>query len=119
MEDLDGPNLFDSMFVEDPEAEKMAALPEMDDLLSGYKEKFMGICQEIFELGLKEHTKREAEISSFVSSVDDAFQENKSEGVKKIEEYIEFKKKVWICKLSKTLISEKIRLVINIEYNLM
>lgn len=82
------------MFAEDPEAVKMAALPEMGDLIALYKEKYIAICQDIFELGLKEHAKREEEIACFYSSIDDAIQDNKDEGVKKIQKYIEYKKKV-------------------------
>ena len=36
MEDLNGPWLFESMYSEDPEASKLAALPGMEELLEGY-----------------------------------------------------------------------------------
>ena len=36
VEDLNGPWLFDSMYTDDPEAEKLAALPGMEELLAGY-----------------------------------------------------------------------------------
>lgn len=36
MEDLNGPSLFESMYSEDPEASKLAALPGMEELLEGY-----------------------------------------------------------------------------------
>lgn len=36
MEFLNGPQLFDSMFAEDPDAEKLALLPGMEALLETY-----------------------------------------------------------------------------------
>ena len=36
VEDLNGPWLFESMYAEDPEASKLAALPGMQDLLQAY-----------------------------------------------------------------------------------
>ena len=36
MEDLNGPWLFDSMYTDDPEAGKLAALPGMGELLAAY-----------------------------------------------------------------------------------
>ena len=36
VEDLNGPWLFESMYAEDPEASKLAALPGMQELLAAY-----------------------------------------------------------------------------------
>ncbi|XP_068761038.1 dynein regulatory complex subunit 3-like [Montipora capricornis] len=94
VEDLNGPWLFESMYAEDPEASKLAALPGMLELLEAYKEKFTAVCEEIFQFGLKEHDKREAEIASFFSCLEEATQDNNNSGVKDIHNYIEYKKKV-------------------------
>lgn len=102
VEDLNGPWLFDSMYADDPEAEKLAALPGMEELLAGYKEKFTAVCQEIYEFGLKEHEKREAEIASFFSCLEEATQDNNNAGVKHIHNYIEYKKKVFLDYTSMT-----------------
>lgn len=59
-----------------------------------YEEKFLNVCQGMFELGLKEHEKREEEIKSFFDSISDAQEENKNRGVKSINDYSEYKKKV-------------------------
>lgn len=61
---------------------------------SRYKEKFTAICEEIFEFALKEHEKREAEIASFFSCLEEATKDNNNAGVKHIHNYIEYKKKV-------------------------
>ena len=39
MEDLNGPWLFDSMYTDDPEADKLAALPGMGELFAAYPYK--------------------------------------------------------------------------------
>lgn len=96
VEDLNGPWLFESMYADDPEAGKLGALPGMEEILNAYNEKFTAICQEIFEFGLKEHEKREAEIASFFSCLEEATQENNNTGVKHIHSYIEYKKKVFL-----------------------
>ena len=43
---------------------------------------------------MKEHEKREAEIASFFSCLEEATQDNNNAGVKHIHNYIEYKKKV-------------------------
>ena len=48
----------------------------------------------MFNLGLKEHEKREEEINSFFSSISEARDDNKNQGVKCINDYSEYKKKV-------------------------
>ncbi|KAL9956946.1 hypothetical protein ACROYT_G038512 [Oculina patagonica] len=102
VEDLNGPWLFDSMYADDPEASKLSALPGMIEILDIYKEKFTAVCQEIFEFGLKEHEKREAEIASFFSCLEEATQDNNNAGVKHIHNYIEYKKKVFVDYTSMT-----------------
>ena len=49
---------------------------------------------EVFEFGLKEHQKREEEVDSFFSCLKEAMTENKKDGVGRIQNYIEYKKKV-------------------------
>ena len=39
MEDLNGPWLFDSMYADDPEADKLGALPGMEELSAAYPHK--------------------------------------------------------------------------------
>lgn len=39
MEDLNGPWLFDSMYADDPEADKLGALPGMEELRAAYPHK--------------------------------------------------------------------------------
>lgn len=39
VEDLNGPWLFDSMYADDPEADKLGALPGMEELRAAYPHK--------------------------------------------------------------------------------
>lgn len=48
----------------------------------------------MFNLGLREHEKREEEINSFFGSINEARDDNKNQGVKCINDYSEYKKKV-------------------------
>ena len=64
--------------------------------VSTYKEKFTAICQQIFELGLAKHEERVAEKKMFWECVNDAKRENKEAGVTKIEEFMDYKKKVGV-----------------------
>lgn len=54
----------------------------------------------MFDLGLKEHEKRQEEISSFFGSIKEAREDNKQQGVKCIDDYCEYKKKVIFLKHS-------------------
>ena len=94
MEELNGPFLYESMFVDDPEGPKLAALPGVDELLATYKDKFTNICQEMFEFGLAEHQKRQDEVESFFTCISEAAQDNKNDGVGHIQKYLVFKRKV-------------------------
>ena len=59
-----------------------------------FRDKFVGICQQIFEYGLQEHAKREEEIQSFWECVEEAKTENKEIGMVAIENFMNSKKKV-------------------------
>ncbi|EDO38071.1 predicted protein [Nematostella vectensis] len=95
VDELNGRALYESMFSEDPEVNKMSILPGMEDILKKYpfQNKFTAVCLEIFEFGLKESKKRKEEVDSFFQCLNEAKTDNKSEGVKHIQKYIDFKKK--------------------------
>ena len=59
-----------------------------------YKEKFVGLCKEIFQFGLKEHNKREEECQQFFTALSDAINENRGTGIEAIEAFEGFKKAV-------------------------
>ena len=61
-----------------------------------FRDKFVGICQQIFEYGLQEHAKRDEEMNSFWECVEEAQTENKELGVVAIENFMTLKKRVRI-----------------------
>jgi hypothetical protein len=93
VEDLNTNLLFESMFSEDPEAEKLAQLPGVKELLDEYEEKFVDICGKLFEFGMKERSKRKDELDSFLTALYDATENNKNASVKLLNEYEQYKTK--------------------------
>ncbi|XP_045839810.1 dynein regulatory complex subunit 3 isoform X1 [Meles meles] len=89
VEHLNGSFLFDSMYTEDVEGNKLAYLPGVGELLQGYKDKFVIICLNIFEYGLKQQEKRKLELDTFNECVKEAIQENQEQGRHRIAKFEE------------------------------
>ncbi|KAL8175338.1 UNVERIFIED_CONTAM: Dynein regulatory complex subunit 3 [Gekko kuhli] len=118
VEYLNGSFLFDSMYAEDPEASKLVYLPGVPELLetyptcsleaSGresvtrparrglfldsrptYKSKFVAICENLFEYGLKQHEKRKAEVALFDECLNEALEDNRKEGNRAMADFEE------------------------------
>nr|XP_025951070.1 dynein regulatory complex subunit 3 isoform X2 [Dromaius novaehollandiae] len=87
VEYLNGSFLFESMYGEDAEAAKLAYLPGVDDLLQAYRKEFVSVCENLFNYGLKQHEKREAEVSDFYESLHEALTANQEQGRKIILEF--------------------------------
>ncbi|XP_074867079.1 dynein regulatory complex subunit 3 isoform X1 [Carettochelys insculpta] len=87
VEYLNGPFLFESMYAEDTEAAKLAYLPGMADLLETYKSKFVLICENLFAYGLKQHEKRQAEVSTFYECLQEAVKDSQQQGTKIILDF--------------------------------
>ncbi|XP_062999096.1 dynein regulatory complex subunit 3 [Elgaria multicarinata webbii] len=95
VEYLNGAFLFDSMYAEDPEASKLVYLPGVPDLMEiypfcfTYKSKFVAICQNLFEYGLRQHEKRQAEVTLFYECLHEALTDNQEQGTKLMEAFEE------------------------------
>ncbi|XP_040604701.1 dynein regulatory complex subunit 3 [Mesocricetus auratus] len=89
VEHLDGPFLFNSMYSEDVEGNKLSYLPGVGELLETYKDKFVVICLNIFEYGLKQQEKRKAELDTFNECMQEAIQENQEKGKLKVAKFEE------------------------------
>ncbi|XP_063574116.1 dynein regulatory complex subunit 3 isoform X1 [Pongo abelii] len=89
VEHLNGSFLFDSMYAEDSEGNKLSYLPGVSELLETYKDKFVIICVNIFEYGLKQQEKRKTELDTFSECVHEAIQENQEQGKRKIARFEE------------------------------
>jgi hypothetical protein len=59
-----------------------------------FREKFVAVCDDLAALGLKEYEKRQAESEDFFYCIADAKQQNKDQGVKLIDKFVNFKKRV-------------------------
>ncbi|XP_074244400.1 dynein regulatory complex subunit 3 isoform X1 [Saimiri boliviensis] len=89
VEHLNGSFLFDSMYAEDSEGNKLSSLPGVSELLEAYRDKFVIICVNIFEYGLKQQEKRKTELDTFNECVHEAIQENQEQGKRKIAKFEE------------------------------
>uniref|UniRef100_A0A2I3H3M4 Dynein regulatory complex subunit 3 n=1 Tax=Nomascus leucogenys TaxID=61853 RepID=A0A2I3H3M4_NOMLE len=93
VEHLNGSFLFDSMYAEDSEGNKLSYLPGVGELLETYPSEFMDkfviICVNIFEYGLKQQEKRKTELDTFSECVHEAIQENQEQGKSKIAKFEE------------------------------
>eukprot|EP00070_Physeter_catodon_P048840 XP_028355734.1 dynein regulatory complex subunit 3 isoform X5 [Physeter catodon] len=89
VEHLNGPFLFDSMYAEDVEGSQLSHLPGVGELLQTYKDKFVIICLNIFEYGLKQQEKRKAELNTFMGCVQEAVQEKQEQSKAKIAKFEE------------------------------
>uniref|UniRef100_A0A8C0BEC9 Dynein regulatory complex subunit 3 n=1 Tax=Buteo japonicus TaxID=224669 RepID=A0A8C0BEC9_9AVES len=94
VEYLNGSFLFDSMFAEDTEAAKLACLPGVGNLLQAYPSWFVSVCENLFNYGLKEYEKREAEVSDFYEGLHEALTANQQEGRKIILDFENRNKRV-------------------------
>ncbi|XP_073090808.1 dynein regulatory complex subunit 3 [Manis javanica] len=89
VEHLNDSFLFDSMYAEDVEGNKLDCLPGVRELFETYKDKFVIICLNIFEYGLKQQEKRKAELDSFNECIQEAIQENQAQGKHRIAQFEE------------------------------
>ncbi|XP_008564463.1 PREDICTED: leucine-rich repeat-containing protein 48 [Galeopterus variegatus] len=89
IEHLNGSFLFDSMCAEDVEGSKLSHLPGVSELLEAYKDKFVIICLNIFEYGLKQQEKRKTELDTLNECIHEAIQENQEQGKQKIAKFEE------------------------------
>ncbi|XP_013395045.1 dynein regulatory complex subunit 3-like [Lingula anatina] len=95
VENMDGPALFHAMYTEDAEGQKLADMPGVDEMLVVYKEKYVATCHQIFEYGLQEHERRMEEVNQFWDCIEEAKRENKEMGMKQINQFMEYKKRLF------------------------
>ena len=89
--------MFDGMYAEDAEGQKLNAMPGVDELILVFKEKFSAICHQVFELGLARHEERMNEVNMFWECIEEAKKENKELGTAHISNFMEYKKQVLVA----------------------
>ncbi|XP_028670076.1 dynein regulatory complex subunit 3-like [Erpetoichthys calabaricus] len=87
VEHLNGPFLFDSLFAEDTEGSKLVQLPEVVPLLETYRSKFLELCHNIFNNGLKQHQRRQEELKAYHEGKEEAVKTNQDIGASKVAEF--------------------------------
>ncbi|XP_067937680.1 dynein regulatory complex subunit 3-like [Watersipora subatra] len=96
VERMDGPDLFDSLYSEDVEGQKLNTMPSVDELMAEYGKKFTEICRGIFDTGLSKHEERATEVNEFWNSINEAKTENKKEAMDFITQFLEHKKQLFV-----------------------
>ena len=86
--------LFDDLFLEDTDGPKLNQLPQLVEAFDLYKSKFCKICDELIAFALKEAESRDSEKSLFSAAVNKAKDADKAQGVKLINDFLAYKKKV-------------------------
>jgi len=137
VERLDGDYLFEAMYSDDPEGQKLHKLPGMEETINDFRKKFTVLCRKIFEYGLTEHTRRTTEVETFFNCMHDAKNANKDLAVTDIENFLMYQKCVFrdillvpdpeaqeektneynakVCELWDTLMGYEMRLVDQLE----
>ncbi|NXB48998.1 DRC3 protein, partial [Leucopsar rothschildi] len=87
VEYLNSSLLFDSLYEEDREAAKLASLPGVEDLLQAYPCWFVSVCENLYNYGLEEYEKREAEVSKFYKRLHEILAVNQEESKRIISDF--------------------------------
>ncbi|NWW64169.1 DRC3 protein, partial [Ifrita kowaldi] len=87
VEYLNGSFLFDSLYAEDTEVAKLASLPEVEDLMQAYPSWFVSVCENLYNYGLEEYEKREAEVSKFYKRLHEILTVNQQESKRIISDF--------------------------------
>ncbi|NWY33375.1 DRC3 protein, partial [Pheucticus melanocephalus] len=87
VEYLNGPFLFDSLHEEDGEATKLVSLPGVEGLLQAYPSWFVSVCESLYNYGLEEYEKREAEVSKFYKRLHEILAVNQEESKRIISDF--------------------------------
>ncbi|XP_030231369.1 dynein regulatory complex subunit 3 isoform X2 [Gadus morhua] len=93
VENLNGSELFDSMFAQDPEAQKLNQLPGVADLVQTFKPQLVGLCIQMFQSGFAEQKLREAEVKAFLEVLQEAVREKQQRSAQLVSDFEKHRKK--------------------------
>ncbi|XP_032677212.1 dynein regulatory complex subunit 3-like isoform X2 [Odontomachus brunneus] len=92
VEHLDGDDLFQQMFASDENGKTLSMVTEeTQDIFEKYRESFSAICNELCELGLQEHNKRNEEMALYEAAVNEGEENMQNESRKIVDEVLERK----------------------------
>ncbi|NXX28687.1 DRC3 protein, partial [Nicator chloris] len=84
---LNGSLLFDNLYAGDREAAILASLPAVEDLLQAYPSWFVLVSENLYNYGLEEYGKREAEVSKFYKRLHEILAVNQQESKRIISDF--------------------------------
>ncbi|XP_064171842.1 dynein regulatory complex subunit 3 [Anguilla rostrata] len=87
VEFLNGPQLFESMYADDTEAERLAYLPGVPALVETYQSQMVVLCVQLFELGMAQKLARDAEVKCFFDCFHEAVEDNQKVASELIVEF--------------------------------
>ncbi|XP_061556151.1 dynein regulatory complex subunit 3 [Phycodurus eques] len=67
VEQLNGDYLYNNIIQNDTELSKLHCLPGVDELLEAFERQLADLCNQLFEVGLTEYKRRDAEVNLFFS----------------------------------------------------
>ncbi|XP_061605956.1 dynein regulatory complex subunit 3 [Phyllopteryx taeniolatus] len=67
VEQLNGDYLYNNIIQNDTELSKLHCLPGVDELLEAFERQLTDLCNQLFEVGLTEYKRRDAEVNLFFS----------------------------------------------------
>ncbi|XP_061081055.1 dynein regulatory complex subunit 3 [Conger conger] len=73
---LNGSQLFEGMYADDTEAERLAYLPGVPMLVDAYQNQMVALCVQLFELGLVQKRARDEEVKCFFDCFHEAVEDN-------------------------------------------
>ncbi|CAL8097143.1 unnamed protein product [Calicophoron daubneyi] len=92
IEGMDNENIFELLYLDDPEGRELLTVPELSHSVETFREKFTAQCKALFDYGLTELGKRQTEVEQFRTCITKAKEINDANGKKEIQEFKEYQK---------------------------
>ncbi|XP_077388772.1 dynein regulatory complex subunit 3 isoform X2 [Festucalex cinctus] len=87
VEQLNGDYLYTNIIQNDAELKKLHCLPGVDELLEAFEHQLVDLCNQLFEVGLTEFKRRDAEVDSFFSRLNVDVTDNQSRASKVLADF--------------------------------
>ncbi|XP_057717628.1 dynein regulatory complex subunit 3 [Corythoichthys intestinalis] len=95
VEQLNGDYLYNNILQNDTELSKLRYLPGVDELLEEFEKKLVEMCNQLFDVGLVEFKRRDAEVKLFFSRLSTDVGDSQARGSKVLADFqLEHKKRI-------------------------
>jgi len=94
VDNLNGSYLFETLYKEDPEGNKLKDLPAIGEMVKDFEKKFTEISVKIFDYGIAQYEKRSGDVKLFNECIRDAKVANTAAATKLIDGFTVYKKQV-------------------------